>query len=138
MKHCIIKNITDTKVKMTVYTEKTSTSKITEFTSKNSTSNYFKRLRKDLHKCGDKVKIIDNINNITTEHNPVNSSIKNIRDINPRKVKEKKLRYIPDKLTTTEKSDNEIRQERIKSIMLDLELDNISSAEIKLRRYFDK
>ena len=31
MKQCIIENITDTKVKMTIYTENTSKSKTTEF-----------------------------------------------------------------------------------------------------------
>ena len=136
MKQCIIENITDTKVKMTIYTENTSKSKTTEFISKRGTSEYFKRLRRDLHMCKDNVKIIDHINKITTTHEPKVEPVENITDINPTEQKKKKTKYFPNVLVTMEKTDDEINRQRVQDIMLELSMGNVERAEAQIKKYY--
>jgi hypothetical protein len=136
MKQCIIENITDTKVKMTIYTENTSKSKITEFISKRGTSEYFKRLRRDLHMCKDNVKIIDHINGIITIHEPKVEPLENITDINPTEQKKKKTKYFPNVLVTMEKTDDEINRQRVQDIMLELSMGNVKRAKTLIKKFY--
>ena len=143
--------IDDTTLEIKVYTEENTTSKIITFTSKLSLTKYIDRLRKNLSKQIDKktgeviqpqtdipLSIIDTIRNITLKFNITEQSEEVTQDLNHQVKKSDKLRFIPKTMVKVEKSSKDIKKERIKEILRDIQFGDMKEAQHKLDKYFDK
>tara|TARA_R100000781_G_C4047764_1_gene116380 strand:+ start:69 stop:518 length:450 start_codon:yes stop_codon:yes gene_type:complete len=148
MTHTVITTINNKKILIEVSTDnKIETQEVT-FTSKLSTTNYIDRLRKKTVKQIDKdtgkvtlpeittpLCIIDTIRNITTKHNFSNKSSNNSKS-KEKRLKTDNLRFIPPSLVTCIKSNKDIKKERIKEILMDIEMGNFKNVENKVKQYF--
>jgi len=143
--------IDDTTLEIKVYTEENTTSEIITFTSKLSLTKYIDRLRKNLSKQIDKktgeviqpqtdipLSIIDTIRNITLKFNITEQSEEVTQDLNHQVKKSDKLRFIPKTMVKVEKSSKDIKKERIKEILRDIQFGDMKEAQHKLDKYFDK
>ena len=143
--------IDDTTLEIKVYTEENTTSEIITFTSKLSLTKYIDRLRKNLSKQIDKktgeviqpqtdipLSIIDTIRNITLKFNITEQSKEVTQDLNHQVKKSDKLRFIPKTMVKVEKSSKDIKKERIKEILRDIQFGDMKEAQHKLDKYFDK
>tara|TARA_Y100000593_G_scaffold61976_1_gene114826 strand:+ start:7926 stop:8336 length:411 start_codon:yes stop_codon:yes gene_type:complete len=135
MTYTEIKTINDKKILIEVSTDnKTETQEVT-FTSKLSTTNYIDRLKKNLIGTTEKICIIDTIRNITIKHNFNNKSSNNSKS-KEKRLKTDNLRFKPPSLVTCVKSNKDIKNERIKEILMEIELGNFKNVENKVKQYF--
>ncbi len=130
--------IDDTTLEIKVYTEENTTSKIITFTSKLSLTKYIDRLRKNLYKTDIPLSIVDTIRNITLKFNITEQSEEVTQDLNHQVKKSDKLRFIPKTMVKVEKSSKDIKKERIKEILRDIQFGDMKEAQHKLDKYFDK
>ena len=133
-----ITTINDKTLKIEVFTDDNSTTEEITFTSKISLTNYIDRLRKNLYKTDIPVCIIDTIRNTTLKFNMTERSQEVTQNLNHKLKRSDKLRFIPPTMVKVEKSSKDIRKERIKDILKDLQFGDISQAKDKLDKYFDK
>ena len=133
-----ITTINDKTLKIEVFTDDNSTTEEITFTSKISLTNYIDRLRKNLYKTDIPVCIIDTIRNTTLKFNMTEQSKEVTQSLNHQLKRSDKLRFIPPTMVKVEKSSKDIRKERIKDILKDLQFGDISQAKNKLDKYFDK
>ena len=133
-----ITTINDKTLKIEVFTDDNSTTEEITFTSKISLTNYIDRLRKNLYKTDIPVCIIDTIRNTTLKFNMTEKSQEVAQSLNHKLKRSDKLRFIPPTMVKVEKSSKDIRKERIKDILKDLQFGDISQAKNKLDKYFDK
>ena len=146
-----ITTINDKTLKIEVFTDDNSTTEEITFTSKISLTNYIDRLRKNLskqidEKTGEVIQpqtniplcIIDTIRNTTLKFNMTEQSQEVTQSLNHKLKRSDKLRFIPPTMVKVEKSSKDIRKERIKDILKDLQFGDISQAKNKLDKYFDK
>ena len=133
-----ITTINDKTLKIEVFTDDNSTTEEITFTSKISLTNYIDRLRKNLYKTDIPLSIVDTIRNITLKFNITEQSEEVTQDLNHQVKKSDKLRFIPKTMVKVEKSSKDIKKERIKEILRDIQFGDMKEAQHKLDKYFDK
>ena len=133
-----ITTINDKTLKIEVYTENNSTSEIITFTSKLSLTNYIDRLRKNLYKTDIPLIIVDTIRNTTLKFNITEQTKETTEHLKNQVKRGDSLRFRPKTMVSVEKSDKNIKKDRIKDILRDIRFGDMSQAKLKLDKYFDK
>ena len=133
-----ITTVNDTTLKIEVFTDNDSTTEEITFTSKISLTNYIDKLRKNLYKVKIPVCIIDTIRNTTLKFNMTEQNQEVTQNLNHQPKRSDKLRFIPKTMVKVEKSSKDIKKQRIKDIMRDIQFGDINQAKHKMDKYFDK
>ena len=146
-----ILTIDEKTLQIEVFTGEKSSTKTVTFTSKLSLTNYLDRLRKNLSKQVDEetgqtihpqtdipLCIIDTIRDITTRFNLTKQSQEVTQELSHQLKRGDKLRFRPPTMLKVEKSNKEIRKERMMEILEDIKFGDLEQAKHKMDKYFGK